>query len=177
VARHPEPYDVRSLGGAASLAPLSAAAVRGWRSRRWRQQSIVSGGVQVTVVWVLRREVILECVAPGTQGYRDQHRTHSRPSLRCVERETGLVAGWRRCTVCPALAVTAGTLAPIQHDASRWSAVVQLPGAMRMYLYTLRDANCQYRPSPLQRLCAAVLTLLGQRVGWVGRGVSLRPRG
>jgi hypothetical protein len=171
------PYDVRSLGGAASLAPLSAAAVRGWRSRRWRQQSIVSGGVQVTVVWVLRREVILECVAPGTQGYRDQHRTHSRPSLRCVERETGLVAGWRRCTVCPALAVTAGTLAPIQHDASRWSAVVQLPGAMRMYLYTLRDANCQYRPSPLQRLCAAVLTLLGQRVGWVGRGVSLRPRG
>jgi hypothetical protein len=42
------------------------------------------------------------------------------------------------------LAVTAGTLAPIQHEASRWSALAQLPGAMRMYLYTLRDANCQY---------------------------------
>jgi hypothetical protein len=40
-----------------------------------------------------------------------------------------------------------------------------------------RHASLVLRPSPLQRLCAAVLTLLGQRVGWVGRGVSLRPRG
>ena len=88
--------------------------------------------------------------APAPRGYRDQYRTHSRPSLRCVERETGLVAGWR-CNVCPAFAVTAGTLAPVQHDASRWSAVAQLPGAMRMH--TLRCANCQYRTLATSEPC------------------------
>jgi hypothetical protein len=39
-----------------------------------------------------------------------------------------------------------------------------------------QSTRCGTGPSPFQRLCAAVLTLLGQRVGWVGRGVSLRPR-
>jgi hypothetical protein len=53
-------------------------------------------------------------------------RTLVPPLLR--GRETGLVAGWRQCTVCPAHAVTPGTLPPIRHDASRWSAVAQLPG-------------------------------------------------
>ena len=117
-------------------------------------------------LWTCPCSIPWHAHAPAPRGYRDQYRTHSRPSRCCVERETGLVAGWR-CTVCPAFAVTAGTLAPVQHDASCWSAVAQLPGAMRMYLYTLRAANCQYRTLAIsEALCSgADASRAARRVG------------
>jgi hypothetical protein len=66
--------------------------------------------------------------------FSDVGRTLVPPSA-ASGRETGVgepLAGSRQYTVCPAHAVTARALPLIRHDASRWGAVAQLPGAMRM---------------------------------------------
>jgi hypothetical protein len=55
------------------------------------------------------------------------------PPSAASGRETGIVARWRQCTVCPVLAVTARPLPPygVLH---RVGAVAQLPDPTRMLL-------------------------------------------
>jgi hypothetical protein len=60
-------------------------------------------------------------------------------------RETGLVAGWRQCTICPVHAVTAQALPPygVLH---RVGAVAQLPGPMSVLPVHVERRKLSVRP-------------------------------
>ena len=98
----------------------------------------------------------------------------SLPPLRRVS-ETGLVAGWRQCTVCPVHAVTAQSLPPY-HVLHRVGTVAQLPGPIGCYLHASRDANHQsWTPAAARPFAAARTHVYGGGNGvWVKQAWVLR---
>jgi hypothetical protein len=114
------------------------------------------------------------CLSSCSVPCRALERTLFPPSLRRVS-ETGLVAGWRQCTLCPVRAVAAQVLPPyITCCASRWGCGAA-PGRREYVARTSRDTNCQsWTPATTGRVLRRARTCIaGSTSAVYGSSVGL----